>query len=133
MADPVEDSLFREIEEDLRQERWTKLWKRYGTYAGGAVLALVLSLWAEEIDLRIGDHQCSAFAVEHHIGGWQGRVFWICVGIRHGGVRRFSRRSQARDSGGYSACSGCAVLQKTTSVRNFVPLFVVVMIVVMCC
>lgn len=44
MADPVQDSLFREIEEDLRHERWTKLWKRYGTYAAGAVLALVLSV-----------------------------------------------------------------------------------------
>ena len=44
MADPVQDSLFREIEEDLRQERWAKLWKHYGTYAGGAVLALVLSV-----------------------------------------------------------------------------------------
>ncbi len=44
MADPVEDSLFREIEEDLRQEHWAKLWKRYGTYAAGAVLALVLSV-----------------------------------------------------------------------------------------
>ncbi len=44
MADPVEDSLFREIEEDLRQEHWAKLWKRYGNYGIGAVLALVLSV-----------------------------------------------------------------------------------------
>ena len=44
MADPVQDSLFREIEEDLRQEHWAKLWKRYGTYVAGAVLALVLSV-----------------------------------------------------------------------------------------
>lgn len=44
MADPVQDSLFREIEEDLRQEHWAKLWKRYGNYAAGAVLALVLSV-----------------------------------------------------------------------------------------
>ncbi len=44
MADPVQDSLFREIEEDLRQEHWAKLWKRYGNYAVGAVLALVLSV-----------------------------------------------------------------------------------------
>ncbi len=44
MADPVEDSLFREIEEDLREEHWAKLWKRYGHYAAGAVLALVLSV-----------------------------------------------------------------------------------------
>ena len=44
MADPVQDSLFREIEEDLRQEHWAKLWKRYGTYAVGVVLALALSV-----------------------------------------------------------------------------------------
>ena len=44
MADPVQDSLFREIEEDLRQEHWAKLWKRYGNYAVGAVFALVLSV-----------------------------------------------------------------------------------------
>ena len=44
MADPVQDSLFREIEEDLRQEHWAKLWKRYGNYFVGAVLALVLSV-----------------------------------------------------------------------------------------
>ncbi len=44
MADPVQDSLFREFEEDLRQEHWAKLWKRYGNYAVGAVLALVLSV-----------------------------------------------------------------------------------------
>lgn len=44
MADPVQDSLFREIEEDLRQEHWAKLWKRYGNYVVGAVLALVLSV-----------------------------------------------------------------------------------------
>ena len=44
MADPVQDSLFREIEEDLRQEHWAKLWKRYGNYVVGAVVALVLSV-----------------------------------------------------------------------------------------
>ncbi len=44
MADPVQDSLFREIEEDLRQEHWAKLWKRYGNYFVGAVIALVLSV-----------------------------------------------------------------------------------------
>ena len=44
MADPVQDSLFREIEEDLRQEHWAKLWKRYGNYFVGAVLAVVLSV-----------------------------------------------------------------------------------------
>ncbi len=44
MADPVQDSLFREIDEDLRQERYAKLWKRYGNYIVGAVFAVVLSV-----------------------------------------------------------------------------------------
>ncbi len=44
MADPVQDSLFREIEEDLRHERFAKLWKRYGNYVIGAAFAVVLSV-----------------------------------------------------------------------------------------
>ena len=44
MADPVQDSLFREIEEDLRHERFAKLWKRYGNYVIAAVIAVVLSV-----------------------------------------------------------------------------------------
>lgn len=70
MADPVQDSLFREIEEDLRHERWTKLWKRYGTYASGAVLALVLSVagyqgWrAYDITTRQSDGERFAAALK---------------------------------------------------------------------
>ena len=30
MAEPVEDGIFREIEEELRHEQFTKLWNRYG-------------------------------------------------------------------------------------------------------
>ncbi len=44
MADPVQDSLFREIDEDLRQERYAKLWKAYGKYLAAAAVALVLSV-----------------------------------------------------------------------------------------
>ncbi len=44
MADRRQDSLFREIEEDLRQEHWARLWKRYGNYVAGAVIAVVLSV-----------------------------------------------------------------------------------------
>lgn len=40
--DPGQDSLFREIDEDLRQERFNKLWAKYGNFAIGlAVLAIV--------------------------------------------------------------------------------------------
>jgi len=44
VADPVQDSLFREIDEELRHEQFGKLWKRYGQYVIVAVLALVVSV-----------------------------------------------------------------------------------------
>jgi hypothetical protein len=39
-----QDSLFREIDEDLRQENLAKLWKKYGNAVIGAALALVLGV-----------------------------------------------------------------------------------------
>ena len=39
MADPTETSLLREIDEELRQEHYRKLWQRFGKYvAAGAIL-----------------------------------------------------------------------------------------------
>lgn len=39
MADIIQDSLLREIDEDLRQEKYARLWKRYGSFViAGAVL-----------------------------------------------------------------------------------------------
>lgn len=46
MADPIQDSLLREIDEDLRQERYAKLWKQYGNYVIGAAIALVIGVAA---------------------------------------------------------------------------------------
>ncbi len=34
--------IFQEVDEELRQERYAKLWKKYGTYVVGAVVAVVL-------------------------------------------------------------------------------------------
>jgi hypothetical protein len=42
--DPKHDSLLREIDEDLRRERYEKLWKRYGSYLIGAGLLLVVGV-----------------------------------------------------------------------------------------
>jgi hypothetical protein len=46
VADPVQENLLREIQEDLRRERLEKLWKRYGAYFIGAVVAVVLAVAA---------------------------------------------------------------------------------------
>jgi hypothetical protein len=36
------DEFFREVDEAVRQERWLKLWKHYGGFIIGAVLAIVV-------------------------------------------------------------------------------------------
>ena len=43
MADP-KDSLLREIDEELRQERYAELWRKYGNYVIGAAATLVLGV-----------------------------------------------------------------------------------------
>lgn len=40
-------NIFREVDEDLRHERWLKLWQTYGKYVAGAVVALVLGVAAQ--------------------------------------------------------------------------------------
>jgi len=39
VADPTSDNLFREIDEDIRQEKYAELWKKYGIYV---IIAAVL-------------------------------------------------------------------------------------------
>jgi hypothetical protein len=38
----LQDSLLREVEEDLRRDRMLRLWKRYGSFAIGLVVGLLL-------------------------------------------------------------------------------------------
>ncbi len=38
----MSDDLFREVDEEVRQEQYLKLWKQYGVYIAGVVLAIVL-------------------------------------------------------------------------------------------
>lgn len=41
MAETQQDSFLREIDEELRQEHYAKLWKRYGAYVIGVALVIV--------------------------------------------------------------------------------------------
>ena len=40
------DEFIREVDEAVRQDRWMRLWKRYGTYFVGAAVAIVLGTGA---------------------------------------------------------------------------------------
>lgn len=44
MADPTTDNLFREIDEDIRHEKYAKLWKSYGGYVIAAAVLLVVGV-----------------------------------------------------------------------------------------
>jgi hypothetical protein len=44
VADTGQDNLLREIDEDLRQERYAKLWKTYGRYVIAATVIFVASV-----------------------------------------------------------------------------------------
>jgi len=41
LAETSDNSLFREIDEELKQEKFAKLWKRYGTFVIAGAVALV--------------------------------------------------------------------------------------------
>jgi len=38
----VSDDLFREVDEEVRQDQYLQLWKRYGVYIAGVILAVIL-------------------------------------------------------------------------------------------
>lgn len=44
MADSTDNSLFREIDEELRQEKYAQLWSKYGRYVIAGAVALILSV-----------------------------------------------------------------------------------------
>jgi hypothetical protein len=44
VADQVQDSLLREIDDDLRHEKYAKLWKKYGNYVIAFAMLLVVGV-----------------------------------------------------------------------------------------
>lgn len=49
MSDPSQDTLLREIDEDIRRERYAKLWKRHGAYVIGFAVLLVVVVAGHQI------------------------------------------------------------------------------------
>jgi hypothetical protein len=54
MSDLSQESLLREIDEDIRREKYAKLWKRYGNLVIGAAVLLVVAvagyqLWQQHV------------------------------------------------------------------------------------
>ncbi len=46
MADRESDQLFKEVDDELRQEQYVKLWKKYGNYVIGFALVAILGVGA---------------------------------------------------------------------------------------
>ena len=69
MADSTDDGLFREIDEDLRQEKYGVLWKKYGNTIIAGIVVLIGSVagyqgWkAYDIDSRLADGERFARAL----------------------------------------------------------------------
>ena len=47
--DPASDLLIKEVDEDLRREQYTKLWKAYGKYAVAGAVAIVLGVAGHQV------------------------------------------------------------------------------------
>ena len=68
MADHAQDGLLREIDEELRQEHYAKLWRRYGKYIVAVAIAIVVGVagfqaWrAYDLKTRQADSESFAFA-----------------------------------------------------------------------
>ena len=67
MADQAHDGLLREIDEELRQEHYAKLWKQYGNYVIAAAALLILGTTAflgwREYDTKTRAANSEAYAL----------------------------------------------------------------------
>ncbi len=73
MAEPIQDGIFREIDEELRQEQFAKLWKRYGRIFVAVAVIIVASVagfqgW-KAYDLSSRGKQGERFAASLRLAG----------------------------------------------------------------
>ncbi|MFQ5974432.1 MAG: tetratricopeptide repeat protein, partial [Alphaproteobacteria bacterium] len=67
----MSDELFREVDEEVKRDRFQALWKRYGPYAVGAAVAVFLAVagtilwldWQEKRQFQFSDRFAAANAL----------------------------------------------------------------------
>ncbi|TVR98754.1 MAG: hypothetical protein EA406_05705 [Rhodospirillales bacterium] len=99
MADPQSDSLLREIDEDIRRERYALLWKRYGGYVIAGLVVMVLAVvgyevWRERTASQRADAAerfSGALALVDHDPGSAATVFESLATDGPGGYRIVAR------------------------------------------
>jgi hypothetical protein len=74
-VDHLEAQLFKEVDEEVRRDRYSQLWKAYGKYATGGVAAIVLATAAVVFWQR---YQTSA-------AGKEGESYAVAVGLAQAG------------------------------------------------
>lgn len=105
-----EESLFREVDEEVRQEQYKKLWDRYGNYAVALCLIVVAAVagfkgW-QYFQLRQAEGAAQAYfdAVKAATAGTSPEALKQLEGIGHSGFGQLARMRQA----GFLASQGKA-------------------------
>ncbi len=103
--DIMQDSLLREIDDELRQERYAKLWKKYGAYVIAAAVALVVAVagykgwqyWDQQTRMALSDRFTNALLAAGSGDADQAReAFQALAQEGSGGYALLARFQQAR-------------------------------------
>ena len=95
--DQLDKQLFREIDEDLRRERYMKLWKDYGRFVVGAAVTLILAtagwVWWQRNQLSVRGEEGERYAAAAALVG---------KGNSAAAIKAFAQVA-AKSSAGYTA------------------------------
>ena len=63
-----DDSLFREVDEEVRQEQFKKLWSRYGKFVIGLVIVVILGVAGALATRHAGLHRLGRIGIGFGLG-----------------------------------------------------------------
>ena len=103
MAEPIQDSLLQEIDDDLRQEKYAKLWKQYGVHVIAAAFLLVAGVagyqgWSQyDIGNReaLGEQFADAMRLAREDGQAEATKVFSTVAREGGGYSVLARLQEA--------------------------------------